>query len=228
MLHMLHAECLTVDPDHSNRNTEALPQAHRKKPLPHGHPKPSRPAETTWLRFQASAPAIWTREACATCRKPCFCALRTSRYLSSRVQGQGLWGLPNISAFLQATCATLPVISAAGTCRSIPACVGSASIRAEACQIRHGKPSSRSSVKSSATASVDSAFSGACPTRLQRMRNMRPAKTGLRLRHDTPCGMPGNRVAQVRKLGSPLRPGAHRSSQWPPKLERHTVCVKTF
>ena len=131
MLHMLHAECLTVDPDHFNRNTEALPQAHRKKPLPHGHPKPSRPAETTWLRFQASAPAIWTREACATCRKPCFCALRTSRYLSSRVQGQGLWGLPNILAFLQATCATLPVISAAGTCRSIPACVGSASIRAE-------------------------------------------------------------------------------------------------
>ena len=34
MLHMLHAECLTVDPDHFNRNTEALPQAHRKKPLP--------------------------------------------------------------------------------------------------------------------------------------------------------------------------------------------------
>ena len=37
--------------------------------------------------------------------------------LLDRGRVQGLWGLPNISAFLRATCATLPPISAAGICR---------------------------------------------------------------------------------------------------------------
>ena len=112
---MLHAECLTVDPDHFNRNTEALPQAHRKS-LCH---MDIRSLHDQWLRFQASAPAIWTPEALATCRKPCFCALRTlpiQGLLLDRGRVQDLWGLPNISACLRATCAALPPISAAG-CR---------------------------------------------------------------------------------------------------------------
>ena len=95
----------------------------RPLPLPSRHAKPTRPTETMFLRA--------THVTIPSKPRP------RSRFL----------GLTEHLGILQATCATLPVISAAATCRSIPACVGSASIRAEACKIRHGKPSSRSSSK---------------------------------------------------------------------------------
>ena len=143
MLHMLHAECLTVDPDHFNRNTEALPQAHRKKPLPHGHPKPSRPAETTWLRFQAA-------ETKASLRRP---------HVPHGVM---------VLAIL----------------------LGSA-------------PASEWPNRPLEASPLELFQAGWCTLQQKRLLGLVDFRAvSGRLQHDTPCGMPGNRVAQVRKLGT--------------------------
>ena len=167
---MLHAECLTVDPDHFNRNTEALPQAHRKS-LCH---MDIRSLHDQWLRFQATRSprdlpkTMFLRAAHATYSRP---------LAGPRPRPRSLGPAEHLGMFARYMCCLASDLG-----RRVPG---------------------------------DDFTRATCQRPLARSRSE--------------CCQPGLPGLQCNTCGiSPLRSRAYRSLQRPPKLERHTFCVKIF